>query len=850
MTDSSNTSSTSSPSMSTNAKDISVHRCSIREAVQAFMHGITHNQAEVAACVAAYPDSVPLIYSVLPTTEPGNLPTPPAQPLGLEAYQKSTRDKQKPDNAYKRAVAIADKLPLELGSVNVLSELQHDLQRERARTDYNAQQRRRANPEPRSQSEDEAGNHSENLEDDYHSLQPSPRFETATGRYWSILIAQRYRAAKQSKEKHIISVAEKFAKKYLPDNVKKGLSKKKLQTKWKAIMHQHNFWEQMATSCGGAGVLLLLPAEFQNEHARRLKIEDKAALFASIAARHPNLKHDVAVLTDLLSCFLHNKALPKWQIPLETLSEAEIATRWQRGLRELVVFVDSPVHITVDGEDAARLPSAQPLSSLMDSSMCDYGYKIDQDMECMPLSPANEQRFIPPGSDAVLEGLGFDINVTSDYYCFCLWWRIGCCDRQLLLSAGPVPLRKQSMGVAVPKQSATPAFVYLSENCGQSLLKAHQKKGVVPGWRGERGVVLVTQPLKFVLSPFLVAGRYLSGYLTYPTVLNRRNYIERWSCADSLLLLAYVLATGACVAIPLPGLDQVVTRTGTLSVVNLLFCFAGPCFSTLADVLNVSLHSCRRLHASLGTLAVVLAVLHAAVGGITTEKLNLQTPKDIFALVIRATLPKLVPSVSLCSFAQTHPFVVTSWSEKPQKYLDLFIAPHRGFTKDLLTLSEHGSTTSIAWLSGPHGKPLPLDRYENIVMLATESGVAAHLPYLKQLTQDQRSQEIPVRRVHLIWQMERRDVGIAAQKLLNETLTEGKLNGQYSSHGVSGSHSLADVLSSELQQRRRGSKTVISGKYISQDPDPEAAIGKFLGRSYKVYVRIADFYYSRINKRM
>ncbi|OAA55357.1 Ribonuclease H-like protein [Akanthomyces lecanii RCEF 1005] len=33
-------------------------------------------------------------------------------------------------------------------------------------------------------------------------------------------------------------------------------------------------------------------------------------------------------------------------------------------------------------------------------------------------------------------------------------------------------------------------------------------------------------------------------------------------------------------------------------------------------------------------------------------------------------------------------------------------------------------------------------------------------------------------------------------------------------------------------------------------PDPETAIGKFLGRSYKVYVRIADFYYSKINKRI
>ncbi|KAM3487992.1 hypothetical protein MY3957_008722 [Beauveria namnaoensis] len=33
-------------------------------------------------------------------------------------------------------------------------------------------------------------------------------------------------------------------------------------------------------------------------------------------------------------------------------------------------------------------------------------------------------------------------------------------------------------------------------------------------------------------------------------------------------------------------------------------------------------------------------------------------------------------------------------------------------------------------------------------------------------------------------------------------------------------------------------------------PDPETAIGKFLGRSYKVYARIADFYYSKINKRV
>jgi hypothetical protein len=33
-------------------------------------------------------------------------------------------------------------------------------------------------------------------------------------------------------------------------------------------------------------------------------------------------------------------------------------------------------------------------------------------------------------------------------------------------------------------------------------------------------------------------------------------------------------------------------------------------------------------------------------------------------------------------------------------------------------------------------------------------------------------------------------------------------------------------------------------------PDAETAIGKFLGSSYKVFVRIADFYYSKINVRI
>lgn len=122
------------------------------------------------------------------------------------------------------------------------------------------------------------------------------------------------------------------------------------------------------------------------------------------------MKHDITALTDILSYFSYNKTLPDWKIPLENLPEADIATK---GLRELLNCVDITSQLAVDGGDAAMLPDEQPLNSLLDPSIYEYEYTEDQFTECTPLSLAQEPAFIPPGSDAVLEGLGFDADVTS-----------------------------------------------------------------------------------------------------------------------------------------------------------------------------------------------------------------------------------------------------------------------------------------------------------------------------------------------------------------------------------------------------------------------------------------------------
>lgn len=124
-----------------------------------------------------------------------------------------------------------------------------------------------------------------------------------------------------------------------------------------------------------------------------------------------------------------------------------------------------------------------------------------------------------------------------------------------------------------------------------------------------------------------------------------------------------------------------------------------------------------------------------------------------------------VPGASLWSFAQTHPFAVTSWSNEPQDHLDLFIEPCRGFTEDLFGLSDYGPTTSIVLFSGPHGKQLPIQEYENIVMMATGFGIAAHLPYLRKLIHDHHSHKSPIRRIHLVWQM--KQLGKARFKLFD-----------------------------------------------------------------------------------
>jgi NAD(P)H-flavin reductase len=114
-----------------------------------------------------------------------------------------------------------------------------------------------------------------------------------------------------------------------------------------------------------------------------------------------------------------------------------------------------------------------------------------------------------------------------------------------------------------------------------------------------------------------------------------------------------------------------------------------------------------------------------------------------------------IRSGNFWSLLQSHPFVVTSWEEGKQNALDVFIKPCQGLTGKLLIHEQiDGHSFHLAWFSGPRGISAPVVKYESILMVASGFGIAALLPYLKQLIYRYNTCRARIRRIHLAWQLQ------------------------------------------------------------------------------------------------
>ncbi|KUL81281.1 hypothetical protein ZTR_09810 [Talaromyces verruculosus] len=141
-----------------------------------------------------------------------------------------------------------------------------------------------------------------------------------------------------------------------------------------------------------------------------------------------------------------------------------------------------------------------------------------------------------------------------------------------------------------------------------------------------------------------------------------------------------------------------------------------------------------------------------------------------------------MPSMTWWSWAQVHPFMVTSWSHSAQETLDILIQPRRGFSRELLKharAAPQGSASLRAFIIGPHGMSNKVDRYESVVLVANDFGIAAAIPYLKKLVYSYNTSASRTRRVHLVWEVDNLDIAIAVQATLNSLLEDDILKKRY-----------------------------------------------------------------------
>jgi predicted ferric reductase len=116
-------------------------------------------------------------------------------------------------------------------------------------------------------------------------------------------------------------------------------------------------------------------------------------------------------------------------------------------------------------------------------------------------------------------------------------------------------------------------------------------------------------------------------------------------------------------------------------------------------------------------------------------------------------------SISPWSLFESHPFSIAWWEEDKNlsgqaTTIYLLINPQHGFTSRLLHRSNQNRPLQMA-IDGPFGKVVKTSNYGTIVLFATGIGIAALIPFIKAIMDDQKAGRTSVRRMSLIWEIDR-----------------------------------------------------------------------------------------------
>ena len=127
-----------------------------------------------------------------------------------------------------------------------------------------------------------------------------------------------------------------------------------------------------------------------------------------------------------------------------------------------------------------------------------------------------------------------------------------------------------------------------------------------------RLVLMIRAASSFVrfLQPYSVL---LVEHFLYPNVLRRHRFFGPCTRAQVLLHLLYLAVNIFCSIFGVSSIRELGTRTGTLSLINIIPSYFGYHLSFASDMLSLSVINYRRIRASTGALSVLLGLCHAVV---------------------------------------------------------------------------------------------------------------------------------------------------------------------------------------------------------------------------------------------
>ena len=114
-----------------------------------------------------------------------------------------------------------------------------------------------------------------------------------------------------------------------------------------------------------------------------------------------------------------------------------------------------------------------------------------------------------------------------------------------------------------------------------------------------------------------------------------------------------------------------------------------------------------------------------------------------------------LPGASFWSAFQSHPFMISWWdndSNGRSKNIYLLLKPASGLTQKLI---RHGSSELKAWIDGPYGQVEEIGDYGSILMFATGIGMAAQVPYNKQLLRGYKEYRVRTKSILVVWQLDK-----------------------------------------------------------------------------------------------